>query len=87
MKYKRFSRTYYGLREDDVVDLDEAYEYLVDLENKIDNGEYILTTPEELKSFIDMIKMRFYYNFDEIIPSIMSDEIDKILKENYKIEY
>jgi hypothetical protein len=25
--------------------------------------------------------MEFYYEFDELIPSIMSDKIDKILKE------
>lgn len=36
---------------------------------------------ENLKYFADQIKMRFYYHFDEIIPSIMSDEIDTILKE------
>ena len=38
-----------------------------------------------LEEFADKIKMRFYYNFDEIIPSIMSDEIDKILEEDYGI--
>lgn len=40
---------------------------------------------EALKEFAEKIKMRFYYNFDELIPSIMSDEIDKILKEDYGI--
>lgn len=34
-----------------------------------------------LQDFAEKIKMRFYYNFDEVIPSIMSDEIDKILNE------
>lgn len=33
-----------------------------------------------LKDFAEIIKMRFYYNFDEIIPSIMADEIDKLLE-------
>ena len=39
-----------------------------------------------LKEFAERIKMLFYYHFDEIIPSIMADEIDKLLKEEYKIE-
>lgn len=36
---------------------------------------------KELKHFAERVKMEFYYEFDEIIPSIMSDKIDKILKE------
>lgn len=36
---------------------------------------------EALKQFAERVKMEFYYHFDEIIPSIMSDKIDKILKE------
>lgn len=32
-------------------------------------------------SFAERVKMEFYYHFDELIPSIMSDKIDKILKE------
>lgn len=36
---------------------------------------------EALKQFAERVKMEFYYEFDEIIPSIMSDKIDKILKE------
>ena len=34
-----------------------------------------------LKQFAERVKMEFYYHFDELIPSIMSDKIDKILKE------
>lgn len=36
---------------------------------------------KELKHFAERVKMEFYYEFDELIPSIMSDKIDKILKE------
>ena len=36
---------------------------------------------EQLKQFAKRVKMEFYYEFDELIPSIMSDKIDKILKE------
>lgn len=37
--------------------------------------------PNLIKQFAERVKMEFYYEFDEIIPSIMSDKIDKILKE------
>lgn len=36
---------------------------------------------EKLKKFAERVKMEFYYEFDEIIPSIMADKIDKIAKE------
>lgn len=35
----------------------------------------------ELKQFAERIKMEFYYQFDELIPSIMADKIDETLKE------
>lgn len=34
-----------------------------------------------VKEFADRVKMAFYYLFDEIIPSVMDEEIDKIAKE------
>ena len=40
---------------------------------------------EALKEFAERIKMAFYYEFDELIPSIMSDKIDEIAKE-YGVE-
>lgn len=42
---------------------------------------YEVVMPNKLKQFAERVKMEFYYEFDEIIPSIMSDKIDKILKE------
>ena len=36
---------------------------------------------EALKKFAERIKMAFYYEFDELIPSIMSDKIDELIKE------
>ena len=42
---------------------------------------YEVVVPDKLKQFAERVKMEFYYEFDEIIPSIMSDKIDKILKE------
>lgn len=39
---------------------------------------------ETAKEFAEKVKMAFYYEFDEIIPSIMSDKIDELLKEYEK---
>lgn len=36
---------------------------------------------EAVKEFAEKVKMAFYYEFDEIIPSIMSDKIDNLVKE------
>ena len=34
-----------------------------------------------VKDFAEAVKMAFYYEFDEIIPSIMADKIDNLVKE------
>lgn len=39
---------------------------------------------EAVKEFAEKVKMAFFYEFDEIIPSIMSDKIDELLKEYEK---
>lgn len=36
---------------------------------------------ETAEKFAERVKMAFYYEFDELIPSIMSDKIDEICKE------
>lgn len=36
---------------------------------------------ETAKEFAEKVKMAFYYEFDEIIPSIMADKIDELLNE------
>ncbi len=36
---------------------------------------------EKVGKFAERVKMAFYYEFDEIIPSIMADKIDEICKE------
>lgn len=44
--------------------------------------DFIKNTKEQaLKQFAERVKMEFYYEFDELIPSIMKGKIDKILKE------
>lgn len=34
-----------------------------------------------VKEFAERVKMAFYYEFDELIPSIMADKIDALVKE------
>ncbi len=36
---------------------------------------------EAVKEFAEQVKMAFYYQFDELIPSIMADKIDDLVKE------
>lgn len=48
-------------------------------ENKLDN-----LINDKLKQFAEKIKMEFYYEFDELIPSIMANKIDETLKESIK---
>ena len=54
----------------------------------VDKAELVYNNffKKALKKFADQVKMRFYYHFDEIMPSIMADEIDKILKEDFGID-
>ena len=55
---------------------------------KIDENCAVITKDElkqykvqAVKEFAEKVKMAFFYEFDEIIPSIMSDKIDELLKE------
>ena len=34
-----------------------------------------------VKEFVESVKMAFYQEFDELIPSIMADKIDELVKE------
>ena len=62
---------------------------------KVPKGAVVLT-PEEraeemrlcneerkqaVREFAERVKMAFYYEFDELIPSIMADKIDEVVKE------
>ena len=58
---------------------------------KIDDDCAVITKSElkqykvqAVKEFAENVKMAFFYEFDEIIPSIMSDKIDELLKEYEK---
>ena len=58
---------------------------------KIDENCAVITKDElkqykaqAVKEFAEKVKMAFFYEFDEIIPSIMSDKIDELLKEYEK---
>ena len=36
---------------------------------------------QAVQEFAERVKMAFYYEFDELIPSIMADRIDELVKE------
>lgn len=36
---------------------------------------------QAIKEFAERVKMAFYYEFDELIPSIMADKIDELVEE------
>lgn len=70
----------------------KVYNRLAKLEDKIESGELVevpkgaaVLTPEERKHaakvFAERVKMAFYYEFDELIPSIMADKIDELVEE------
>lgn len=67
----------------------QCYIRLAELEDKIERGELVEQTSEDcsvvrkqaVKEFAERVKMAFYYEFDELIPSIMADKIDEIVKE------
>ena len=74
------------------IDTDNLIGRLADLEDKIESGKLVevpqgseLTTLEErkeaMKAFGERVKMAFYYEFDELIPSIMADKIDELIEE------
>ena len=45
-------------------------------------NDIVLTAKAEaVREFAEKIKMAFYYEFDELIPSIMADKIDHLVKE------
>ena len=55
---------------------------------KIDDDCAVITKDElkqykvqAVKEFAENVKMAFFYEFDEIIPSIMSDRIDELIKD------
>ena len=42
---------------------------------------------EAVKAFAASVKLAFYYEFDELIPSIMADKIDELVEEVCGNEY
>lgn len=48
-------------------------------EDAIEDYKMHTDKSEAIKVFADRVKTAFYYEFDEIIPSIMADKIDSIV--------
>ena len=45
------------------------------------NEQELRDLKQAVKEFAERVKMAFYYEFDELIPSTMADKIDGIVKE------
>ena len=46
-----------------------------------DRGQYDKGYNDGIKEFAELVKMEFYKEFDELIPSVMADRIDNLVKE------
>lgn len=73
-------------------DLDKAKELALGTVGSLNNGFggwYAKSLVEKgygnvhaaVKEFAESVKMAFYYEFDELIPSIMADKIDELIEE------
>lgn len=60
--------------------LEKYEEMATPYKNAIPEYEHSLRA-EAVKEFAEQVKMAFYYEFDELIPSIIADKIDNIVKE------
>ena len=70
--------------KDRIAELEKENAKLLDSVETVQSNRCVykcVLTKEQLKQFAERVKMEFYYEFDEIMPSIMSDKIDKLLKE------
>ena len=64
-----FDNNYRKINENEMVITKKKYEKLTNQEEEL------------LRKIANQIKMKFYYHFDEIMPSIMEDEINDIIDE------
>ena len=77
------------ITENAVVLTKEEQERLLKIEKDFNTVHYCFveksrveeTRKETAEKFAECVKMAFYYEFDELIPSIMADKIDEICKE------
>ena len=61
--------------------LDEVITTIRELEKKT-SAEYIRSRQRNaLKAYVALAKLEFYTEFDEIIPSIMSEKLDRLIDE------
>lgn len=65
------------------VEIPYLYSFTEDKDKKLEVLANILLSARKkaVKEFAEKVKMAFYYEFDEIIPSIMADKIDNLVKE------
>ena len=75
---KLYNAGYRKISENEVVLTQEELEHIQS--NSFDAG-IKHGSKETAEKFAELVKMAFYYHFDELIPSIMADKIDEICKE------
>ena len=83
---KLYNAGYRKIPEGAVVLTREAYNRLFTKARQseiktIDLESIVNARKETAEKFAERVKMAFYYEFDELIPSIMADKIDEICKE------
>ena len=64
------------LKNNQVVHIDINEQFRKECEHEIKTA-----VTEAVKDLAEAVKMAFYYEFDELIPSIMADKIDELVKE------
>lgn len=76
-----YNAGYRKIPENAVVLTREQYEKDLAIERELGERKASRARKETAEKFAERVKMAFYYEFDELIPSIMADKIDEICKE------
>ena len=76
-----YNAGYRKIPENAVVLTREQYEKDLAIERELGERKASRARKETAEKFAERVKMAFYYEFDELIPSIMADKIDEIAKE------
>ena len=80
--YRKIPENAVVMTREDLNELEyKAYARGVNSFNTLHEKQLEKTRKGTAEKFADRVKMAFYYEFDELIPSIMADKIDEICKE------
>ena len=80
--YRKIPKNAVVLTREELADMKFTQEHCdLYLENKWLKECIPLARKETVEKFAEYVKIAFYYEFDELIPSIMADKIDEIARE------